>query len=166
MDESTLSILSLDSKEKNIILHSTLRLQVVSTHISLGTRSPFTNAYAYAWAKNIYPAGHPDHGLHHTLQANWHISQSLVERIIWMLVNAHENNQPIGIGRLLAKRHNDFVDATSQEWSEGEVLTACRYIFLSEVVHSRVWEFMLEHDAHKKAEMICFPFEPEEIQIC
>lgn len=166
MDESTLSIISIDSKESNTIQHAQLRLDIIKAHLSLDDLSPFSDAYVYAWAKSTFPLVHSDAGLHSISQVNWHLPKILVELIRDDLQFAHEQGDPVNIGTIVSNRRHSYCDYTSVVWAEENILGVCRYIFLSNTIHERVWNYMLDHDNGGRASLVCKKFETADLFIC
>lgn len=111
----------------------------------------FPSAYLYAWESSIYPLLHPSADWHRPFAEQFEVSEAKMGELQKYLFDAFEN----GASKSFYELEDDFdvkrlagSHLSSNQWDRHELISACRYLFLSEGLELGIFQAMLENGRH------------------
>lgn len=145
-------------------LFQQMRFSILSTVLDGVDKSPFTDAYLFAWDRGVYPAF--DEG------ADWHIphadqfkiGEGKVDELAKFLDEKWLAKEPITFYEV--ESHFDVHGTTHSlgTWDRYELLSVCRYLYLHSHFDDAFWDTLLTNgDCPSEAFSIRSPMDRQSI---
>jgi len=147
-------------------LFQLMRFNILSTAVSAGEEWPIHPAYVYAWLSGVYPDCDPIVKWHEPFSGQFSVLQKEVSELIVLLDEAWTAKKPISFYDVEDALGIHGVARSSSNWQRWKLVSACRYLFLSESFDDEFWKTLLKNgDCPSEALGIARQMKISEIQL-
>ncbi len=126
-------------------LFQLMRFNILSTAVNAGGEWPILPAYVYAWWSGVYPGCHEGAKWHIPFPDQFSVSKKEVDELTTLLDEAWMAKKSISFYDVESSLGIQGTARSSSNWQRWKLVSACRYLFLSDSFDKAFWVALLKN---------------------